>query len=238
LTALGRGRLAWLAAVCVLMVTSLAVAQSTQPVANPKQASAQAPIARGPDESRPINRSVAPTTQATGVKVPDAGLDTRQVVLSLGIVIGLILLLKWAAKRMFPGQAGIPSSRAIQVVSRSVVSPKQQFLMLQVGKRLVVVADSGAGMSPVCEITDPDEVAELIGQIRSQATQTFGKSFMTLFGRKQEQFEVTEDSGEKSALLGDGPIEDSEDPAVGMTREEIGGLMDKVRMLSRQFKRP
>jgi flagellar biogenesis protein FliO len=230
---------------CVLIASSHG--QTSQPTAVMQAASVEAvapivtPAARGPLESRPINRnSTGPTTQAVKTSVPGAGLDIQKVILSLGIVIGLIMLLRWAAKWMFPGQAGIPASRAVQVVSRSVLSPRQQFLLLQVGRRLVVVADSPAGMNSVCEISDADEVAELLGQVRSQPSGALGKGFLTMFGRKREQFEMAESSdiGERSALLDEGPSDDADDPAVGMTREEIGGLMDKVRMLSRQFKRP
>ena len=36
--------------------------------------------------------------------------------------------------------------------------------MVRVGRRLLVVGDSGHGMNLLCEVTDPDEAAVLLGE--------------------------------------------------------------------------
>jgi flagellar biogenesis protein FliO len=112
-----------------------------------------------------------------------------------------------------------------------VVSPKQQVLVLQVGKRLLVVGDSGGHMSALCEISDPDEIAAMVGQTRT--TSSVGRTtgaFGGLFRRANEPFVETESM--------DFPQEESAsdiDPNDGVSAEEVGGLLDKVRMLQQQF---
>lgn len=245
--------------VVLALSISSAFAQSTQPAESPAAAAAAA-AARGPDENQPIVRSGhepgapgdaahRPAESRSASTAPS--LDVSRVAMSLGIVLVLIFALKWSAKRLFPGQVGVKSSRAaIEVLSRSPLSARQQFLLVRVGKRLVVVADSGGAMSAICQISDSDEVAEMLGQLRSEprsgrsAGESIGKSFLTLFGRKRESFEQNDLSGDASAIETAEAEADASDQRaesdeieVGMTRQEIGGLMEKVRLLSRQFKR-
>jgi hypothetical protein len=101
-------------------------------------------------------------------------------------------------------------------------------------------------MNPLCEITDPDEVAELVGRIREDAREPIGKAFSTMFSRAGSSYEPAAASDE-SAGAGtpvvasggrDGRLDDGpEDPALAGTRQELSGLMEKVRLLSRQFPR-
>ena len=69
-----------------------------------------------------------------------------------------------------------------------------------------------------------------------------GKSFGTLFGKMRGSYESEPESGEadsspvngRFAEQSEAELEDN--PAVTSTRQELSGLMDKVRLLSRQFK--
>lgn len=212
-------------AVMVLALTGMVSAQATQSVetSNARGVGEYRPIVRGRDSdgaSTPVNRNES-----------SPAFDATKVAASLGIVLVLILALKWSAKRMFPGQIGLRSSRAVEVLSRSPLSPRQQFLLLRVGKRLVVVADSGGSMNPICQITDADEVAEMLGQLHSTGSHGSGKNFLALFRGNRQTFDEKA-AGEEIADSSDG-----EDAEVGATREEIGGLMEKIRVLSKQFRK-
>jgi flagellar biogenesis protein FliO len=96
-------------------------------------------------------------------------LDFRRVAIALGIVLGLVFVCRWAARWMFPSAAVGRSSQVMKVLSRSVIAPKQQLLLIQVGRRLVLVGDCGQQMNALAEISDPDEVAGLLGQLRAGA---------------------------------------------------------------------
>ena len=69
------------------------------------------------------------------------------------------------------------ATTAVQLLSRTVLSPKQHVMLLRVGRRLVVIGDSGGQMSALSEITDPDEVAALVGQIRDEKLTAAGPTF-------------------------------------------------------------
>ena len=109
----------------------------------------------------------APTTRQAGAVNPSTSynsLDARRVIFALALVIALIFGLRWVVKKYFPSVIG-GSNGAVRVLSRSPLSPKQHVLLVQVGKRVLVVADNGTQINPLSEITDPDEVALLVGQI-------------------------------------------------------------------------
>jgi flagellar protein FliO/FliZ len=239
---MGVRRIHWVIAISVLLMSvTMGFAQTTQPAA--------AKIAPGKFDSVAIHAQVAPsaTTPATSQAATDdssgdGSLDYERVVLALAIVIGLILLTRWASKKIFPGAVTARNSGAMKVMSRLVISPKQQLLMVQVGRRIVVVGDSGGQMAAVSEITDADEVASLVAQLTEDKSIQLTKGFGSLFNRASNGFESPADSNaadsnmeEDESASADSPS--AEEPVIGDARGEISGLMDKVRLLSSQFRR-
>src|SRR4029077_6101766 len=90
---------------------------------------------------------------------------------------------------------------AVQVLSRSPLTPRQQVVLLKVGRRVLVVADNGSQMNSLCQITDPDEVAGLVGQLRSEKGSGAGQgagagAFGGLFGRSRKSFAAGSDDDE------------------------------------------
>jgi flagellar biogenesis protein FliO len=174
-------------------------------------------------------------SSATKTTPGSQGLDYPRVLAALGIVIALILVLRWFGKYVFPTAQSRGSNRAVEVLSRSPLSPKQQIMLIRVGRRLVVVGDSGAQMNPLCEISDPDEVAALVGQLRDEKTSPTTRAFGAMFGKSRGQFDRSAEdlpAEEQPAPL----TEADEDQPVTSAREELNGLRDRVRMLAQQFK--
>jgi flagellar biogenesis protein FliO len=194
----------------------------------------------------------------------DNAYDLPRVLGALAVVIGLIFLLRWLGKRFSVLPTAQRSSRVVQVLSRSVLSPKQQLVLVRVGQRVIVAADNGSQLSSLSEITDPDEVASLIGQLQSEKGNAFGtssaKAFNSMFGRLKKSY------GSGDSALADTPdeVDDlphdhdehadpdepgyavslssragsvSNDNVVAATRQELNGLMEKVRLVSDQFGR-
>jgi hypothetical protein len=136
--------------------------------------------------------------------------------------------------RSAPGRA----SAAISVVSRSVVGPRQQLMLVQVGKRLVLVGNSGGQMNSLCEISEADEVGDLLGKVRAERGDSITKTFSSLFRKEEEKFEeqpalrVTADPEDEEPVERDVP----DDDGMGATRDELRSLAAKVRGLSKQFR--
>jgi flagellar biogenesis protein FliO len=204
-----------------------AMGQSTQPAAAAADQTQESLSLRITDSD-----AKAATLRATGTSATQAGTaDLSRIAIALIVVISLILLLRAAYRQMTAGPGGARGGKLVTVLSRSMVSPKQHVLVLQVGKRLLVVGDSGGHMTSLCEISDPDEVATLIGQTRGGASASKGPvTFGSLFRRANEPFSETE-------VLQSQREEQSNEinPDDSVSQEEVGGLLDKVRQLQQQF---
>ncbi len=220
-------------------------AQTSRPSAATSGASVAAPARSASSSSGTITRHrsepTASTRPAGTMKATPGGFDTTRVVLSLAIVLGLIFVLRWLSQRLFGKTVAGRASRAVQVLSRNVISPKQQLLVVQVGRRLVVVGDSGQQMNPLCEITDPDEITALVGQLHEEKRESTGNPFGAIFGRAGTAFEKDTEPQRPVGVADeddDGSTDGSTGPSpVQGTRDELSGLMDKVRVMSRQFRR-
>lgn len=262
---------------------------ATQPAAattNPPPAPA---VAAGKFDKVPIQRAGgdAAKSNGSGSSASSGGAsDAGRVVAALAAVLGLIFFLKWGSRKLFALPAAGRSTGTVRVLTRSVLAPRQQVMLLQVGRRVLVVADSGSQMTNLCAITDPDEVAALLGQIRSEKEAASANAFGGLLGRVRKGFggangnagdepEPVDGTGgstakaERAQLLGppddDGASEDEHsdehpsddvaadrpagpadvgfndadaEAAVAAARDELDGLREKLREVSRRFVEP
>ncbi len=247
-----------IAVATLLVLSGVLRAEQTPPAqSDTSRAAAHSVSPRGPIEKEPLRRTApgaaataGPSTQKAAARAPAAGgFEVGRVATALAVVVILILLLRWIAKRFF-GVAGVQrSSRAVQVLSRSPLSPRQQLVLLRVGRRLLVVADGGGQMNTLSEITDADEVAALLGQIQDDHSQRATRSFGSLFGKMRKTYDVDPDAADAADAAETAEAEpmevggrmserreEDDDAAVVSTRQELIGLMDKVKTLSRQFK--
>ena len=213
--------------VCVVFLLSAAppaVAQSTRPTTAAVESQ---PVAR----TRPIS--------------PDAengGVNWTKLAMSMFIVLGLIVALRYVAVWFLPGARVGGGGRGVRVLGRTAIAPRQQILLLHVGRRVLVVGDSAGTMSPLANIDEPDEVAELLGQM-SQTTPTNAASrFKALFGRAERDFETHPESLTEADDLEAGAADPNAEPAtadpnIAAAQNEISGLLDRMRSLSKSVKR-
>jgi flagellar biogenesis protein FliO len=213
-----RGRLfcRTFALLAVLFFVQLTSAQTTQPASV--------------YDGQPLKRAKAQT--GTAAQTPPASdFDWQRLLLAMGIVLGLIFLLKFVVSRMYPGVSAVKGTRVVRVLSRSPIAPKQQVLLLQVGRRVVVVADSAGQLATVSEITDPDEVASLIGQIENTEIAAPLKPFSRLFSRAREEYEPA------PPVSSSEPTPGEPDQEIEQAQSEISGLIDRMRALTRSVRR-
>lgn len=215
-----------------------------------------------PAATQPARSATAGGPSAGGGGGAPGQLDWPRVLVSLGAVIGLIVLMRVAMKKWLGAAAVGGAGRSVRVLGRTVLGPRQQVLLLQVGRRVVVMADSAGQLSALAQITDADEVAALIGSVESAASAEVsaealegarGGGFGRFLGAARQPFVGTgradatadraadEDEDDEAAALapaGLGPATGGAgDPSIDAARGELAGLMDKIRGLSRQFRR-
>ena len=192
-------------------------------------------LPRTPLGDQPL-RLGTPAAKEQGANAPIVAkapsMDYQRVVIALILVIALIFILRALGRYLFPSVTSRGQSRVVEVLSRSALAPKQQVMLLRVGRRVIVVGDSGAQMNTLCEISDPDEVAGLVGQLREEKTAA-AAAFSSLFGRFNRRFSADEDREETgpAAELRDEP----EETAVSSAKGELDGLRERVRLLAEQF---
>jgi flagellar biogenesis protein FliO len=171
-----------------------------------------------------------PTTRAsTAMNAGRAStfLDLPRVLYALGIVLGLILILRWLARKLFPNAVGARASDIVRVLSRTPITPRQQVLLVQVGHRVLVVADNGTQMNALSEIKDVDEVASLVGKLNPRSVADT-EAFRAALNESQKQYDEPDEHA---------TAEESSVPSLAPAQTEIAGLVDKVRVLAKQLGR-
>ncbi len=129
---------------------------------------------------------------------------------SLGIVLGLFLVVVWAVRRGLPKGAGMLPSEAVEVLGRASLIGKQNVHLVRCGGKLLLVCISPGSVQTLTEITDPDEVERLTGlcQPKRGATASFRQTFEQ-FGGKQQARYLSEEQAEEMTFgaLDAGPIQ-------------------------------
>jgi flagellar biogenesis protein FliO len=227
----------WRPAILFLFALALTATARGDGVA-PVDADALPHTTLGDQPLRSAQPALTGHTPITPIAKPLEGLDLSRVGGALLAVILLIFLLRWFGKVFFPAATGKAQSRVVEVVSRSPLAPKQQVMLLRVGKRLLVVGDSAGQLSTLSEITDPDEVASMVGQLREEKS-TPVAAFGSLFGRFSRKFDSDEDDAPEAPEPTDRQMlmdETDEIQSGPPAQAEIDGLRERVRRLAEQFK--
>jgi flagellar biogenesis protein FliO len=182
-------------------------------------------------DDRPLQRP-APATQSAAGQPADTGrldLGMARVALSLGGVIVLIFLLRWAGRKYLRLPADGKAAGPIQVLSRMTIAPRQQLLLIQAGRRVILAASTGTQTNPLCEIRDQEEIAELKAQLQGRPASSFG----SLFGRASKSYEEEPPADPSPERPETQAADDSTTPAT----PELQGLVEKVRTMSRDLGR-
>jgi flagellar biogenesis protein FliO len=245
---------------CLVLLACRALpAMAAAAAANLPMVSADPAQSHDAFDGRPIQRD-APTSLTDSSKTPlpdihSTGFDPTRVLLALTGVVGLIFLLRWGMRRLLPGAVAHRSTRVMKVLSRTFVSPRQHLLLVQIGKRLVMVGDSGTQLNPLCQIKDPAEVEAILLDLREE-TSSAARKFDLFFGKARKGFDQDQElnaqelpKDAKDLEIGaansldnsdqsESRFDDSHevvDPSLTQTRNELSGLSEKVRDLARQL---
>jgi len=97
-----------------------------------------------------------------------------QTALALLLVVGLIFLARYLLRRL-GGRAVKTGGGAVDVLARTSVSPRQQLLLVRLGQRLLLVGSGPEGMTPLSEITDPQEVERMVKLIETSKAESFAE---------------------------------------------------------------
>lgn len=184
------------------IVRSAAPVGAQHPVSHAEGDSTSHPVIPRESEGKSLSRDSRVT----------AGLSWRDglpLVLVLGLIAGMALLLR----RFLPNRRLLTGSGAIEVVARTVLSSKQQLVLVKVGRRLVLLGVSAERINPLSEVVDPDEVAVLMGTAAGDRSNSMQRAFADSFEREARTY------AEPS----------TEDRLVETVGGQVRGLLDKLR---------
>lgn len=122
-----------------------------------------------------------------------------QDVLPLVAVVGVILAAAVLIKRFLPARVLMNGGGVLEVVTRLAVSPKQQLILVRLGRRLVLLGLSAERMSSLETIDDPDQVATLLGELNAAQPDSMTRAFEESFARESRVYTATDDSPEADA---------------------------------------
>jgi len=91
----------------------------------------------------------------------------RSALGSLTIVLAVIGLLFFALKRWLPAKRWTDGAKVMSVAARTMIDSKHGLALVKVGRRFVMVGVSPDRLTPLVEISDATEVAELIATTNS-----------------------------------------------------------------------
>lgn len=134
-----------------------------------------------------------------------------RTMLALGGVLALAVASGAVARRLARGQGGLRASlgaggRApagiMEILGRYPVGRGSTLVLLKLDRRVLLLSQSaggrlgaGAGMSTLCEITDPEEVASILVKSRDADGDSMSERFRSMLARFDRGMEDGEESG-------------------------------------------
>lgn len=126
-------------------------------------------------------------TGAQGTRSFSSPASVLKVAAALGLVLGLFLIVAWGMRRVSPANPPPLPTEALEVLGRAVLAGRQQVHLLRLGRKLVLVSVTPAGIETVCEVTEPEEVDRLAGLCRQampgSATAAFREVLQQVVGK-------------------------------------------------------
>ncbi len=165
------------------------------------------------------------TGDANTTTSPSAWADNSWVLktaAALGVVIGLILLLRFGWSRL-TGQAPAARSPVVEVLSRTTIAPRNHVLLLRLGDRILVVADSAAGLRTLANVDDPEEVASLLTAVTAARPNSISRGFAHVLNRFNRDYTEDDRLADEAA--------DIDEYRTDRARDQLSSLLSQVRTI-------
>ena len=138
---------------------------------------------------------------------------------SLALVLGLFFIVAWVMRRNTTGPSMLLPSTVLEVLGRAPLASRQQIHLIRLGNKLILVSATPAGVEPLGEVTEADEVQRLVALCRqaspNSATAAFRQVFAQFGVESERNFEGAGDrSGARRGLASSRSVY-SDDPREG-----------------------
>lgn len=193
------------------------------PVADPT-APAPAPLASIEGEKLALGpRTDSPDTDEA--KTTGPGSWMLQTLTALGVVLVLIFLLRNVLRRIAGPAAPASQGGLVEVLARTPIGGKTCIVFLKIADHIVVASQGPAGMQPLTVLDDPEDVAQILTQVRSHEANSISASFRKMLQRADGGFA---ESGETGA--------DNDEQYVDRTRDQLSSLLGRMRHATQRLR--
>ncbi|QNN23889.1 hypothetical protein HED60_16975 [Planctomycetales bacterium ZRK34] len=184
-----------------------------------------------PQESLPLVPAEGADQPARNTAAMPAGSDhwLLQTFIALGIVIGLIFALRYLVQRL--GGAATSAAHVaplVEVLARTNIAPKTHMMFLKINQRLVVVAQSPAGLQPITTFDDPEDLAWALTQIESAKPMSITQGFRQIMHRFEGDYDPENPQASETESAGDA------ERHIDRTHNQMSSLLSRIRNLSRK----
>lgn len=96
-----------------------------------------------------------------------------RMVVSLAVVVGLIYLARFLLRKA--GRSGKLKSATgpVEIIWRSNLTLKQQLILARMGRRLLLIGAGPGGLTTLSELSDPEEITDLLASIEQGKADSF-----------------------------------------------------------------
>jgi flagellar biogenesis protein FliO len=162
-----------------------------QPATNPGGAEAAKAVGI---EQQPIRgnggeaaKGATPDAQSAGSGLPSLGLG--QVLAALAIVVGLIFVGRALVRKFVPGAAASSGKGVIEILARHPLAKNQSLVLVRIGSQIVALNQGREASESVLVISEPMEVARIIGQIEGKNPASIQAGFNKLLANARMDLE-------------------------------------------------
>jgi flagellar protein FliO/FliZ len=139
----------------------------------------------------------------------------------LAVVVALILVAAWAAKRWLPGMRRDGKRGPMQVLATTYLSPKQSLALVRCGRRVILIGVTPEHISSLAVMDETNDLPDLI----HAPDRGDGERLSGQFNEALD--EAAKDFGGNDAAW-DEPLGPDE-RELAAARQEIRGLLNRVR---------
>lgn len=154
-----------------------------------RQASFEQPASQGGEDGRQAISLTPPgADRSLPLAKPGADGDARRsgssiatILGSLGIVLGLFLLVVWMLRRAMPRTSHNLPAGMVEVLGRASLTNRQHVHLVRCGNKLLLICILPSGIETLTEITDPLEVDRLAGLCQQSPSNSTTAAFRQVF---------------------------------------------------------
>jgi flagellar biogenesis protein FliO len=155
-------------------------------------------------EHMPISKSSPATSQPAASKEGSERASSStlwtgmgslgQVGAALAIVIGLILVGKALARKFIPGARATNGKGVIEILARHPLAKNQSIVLVRIGSQIVALNQGRETSESILVVSEPTEVAKIIGQIEGQSPSSIQAGFTKLLANARMDLEQGADA--------------------------------------------